>query len=159
MNSIAEECNGTELDSGNHLDLGKNIIANSEAGAGRPSSPGDIHVVVPSITTIGAGGAGNQGVTPHDLSKVSTVEIQPCETQNTSRIVSVAPHENSAPTPEDISETLDSSFPARPLRSYRDIMNLSMADKQAAKRKLPVPRSSGTTSPALSQSYSTSSKL
>merc|ERR1712176_1120797 len=135
---------------GNHLGLDKNseVIANTEAGQVRASSPGDVQVILPCIDS-----AEDLGVT------LSSPDIQPCATPNSTKIVSVAPQEHSTPRSEGKDDILSKSFPARPVRSIRNLMEISMEEKQAVKRKLPVPRSSGATSPALSQSFSTSSQL
>ncbi|XP_063690453.1 uncharacterized protein LOC134823039 isoform X4 [Bolinopsis microptera] len=155
MNSIAEECNGNEPESPHRLrlDTKSNVISNSEAVGMRPSSPADILVMLAAES--------EEEAPKLDYSP----DIQPCGaggTISSVRPISVTPQEHSTPRCDRPSyATLDESFPARPLRSQRNLKDLTVSaeEKVAAKRKLPVPRSSGPTSPALSQSLSTSSRL
>ena len=156
MNSIAEECNGNEPETPHRLRLDTNskVIANSEADGMRPSSPADVLVMLSCLDTA------EEEASKQDNSP----DIQPCGGTISSVIpISVTPQEHSTPRCDRPSyATLDESFPARPLRSQRNLMDVSgvsAEEKVAAKRKLPVPRSSGATSPALSLSLSTSSRL
>ena len=166
MNSIAEECNGSsELDTPHYNTVSSpDVIVNSEAEA-RARSPGDVLVMLSAMDRAAESDSEDERRDYH-----SRPDIEPCGTPKSPRIVRVAPHEHSTPKSgsndlpvlvREGDETLNSSFPARLAKPERNsiMTDVSIEEKEAAKRKLPVPRSSGMVSPAPSQTLSSSSRF
>ncbi|KAL5249140.1 hypothetical protein ACHWQZ_G018099 [Mnemiopsis leidyi] len=167
MNCIAEECNGNSELETTHLNPANSpdVIVNSEAEA-RARSPGDVLVMLSAMDRAAESDSEDEG---RDT-RSSRPDIEPCGTPTSPRIVRVAPHEHSTPKSEsrdlpvlvrEGEETLNSTFPVRPAKPERNsnLSDVSIEEKEAAKRKLPVPRSSGMVSPAISQTFSSSSRI
>lgn len=166
MNSITEEdgggegrCNGTATTgaptAGAPYDsVGKNsVIANQVAELG----PESVQVIVtepeqpktlPRPPVKKGPLATSTPVKPEQSTPQSTLP------QSTPQ--STLPQQESVEVDED--PTSSKFFPSRPLK-YSELIELPVREKQKVARKLPVPKSSRATSPSLSDTFSSSSKL